>query len=1036
MAFLKRSNTRKQDRGDNDGLSGSSDQQRIDHFSYAFTLLSGHHLRSIFFSGGFPGLIFQFRFLFPGAKLVIYFLVLAQLLVAQKPSFRHYDVINGLPSSECYSVMQDSKKSIWVASDAGVTKYDGYSFTTYTHINGLPDNTIFKIHEDRYGKVWFSSLSGQIAYYDYKTDSIYNIAANPSLKQLNITFPIDFCFDSNDTLWVSLQSTGLVRIEPPLYEKTVLYKTGKEIAFIKEWKNSVFIYGKECLTPQPESKYIKHMKSFRATHELPRISDINHLYTIREDDTHFLFSDGSKIIRVKPGGSVPVDLYKLRLENAITSLFKDSKQKVWVSTLSNGLLCFDPSDFLHPIQNVLPKEAVTCVYEDNEHGFWVTTLNNGLYYLPGLQAEYYSTEDGLSSDKLSSIARFKRMIYLTTSDRKLNVLDPSTGQISVKADKEYYHIESDSRFLKINTPYSTLYDGSDNRVLPVKMANSGKPVQIGQFTDFDPEHLVGFTTSFLYLINKEDGTAKELAGVPARILCLHKTDTCILIGTRSGLYMLKDKTITALGKQNGVLSGRIENIIYINKATYIVVKGIGLLEWKGKDRMRIWDTKQGLVSNFIKALYADSSGRLWIGTNRGISLMKWESDGRVIINNFDFAHGLASDDINGILIYKGYLYSATPNGLSKITIASLMEERPKYPVYIEAFYVNGQKKYPSGTLQLRYDQNFIDIHYKSIQAGSSGNILYKYRLKGLDSTWKYTREIQAHFTTLPSGTYTFEVYALNPRYVPCDTPAIVQFSIATPFWKTWWFTGSCLVSLFFVVYAFYRRNMTQLLKREQVKTQYEKLLLGSELKLLRAQMNPHFIFNAINSIQSFILKNQPLEANKYLSKFAKLMRKVLEYSKYESIPLNQDIEILQLYTELEALRSGFCFDVEFQISDQLNPDSIRVPPMIIQPFVENAILHGILNLTERRGKLLIRFSKDRSNRLICIIDDNGVGLKRAAEIGKIRYKNEHSFGIETTINRLEAINFRDANKNEVIIREKTENDISQGTQVTVVIDLN
>jgi hypothetical protein len=1011
MAFLKRSNTKKQSRNCtcyNDGLSGSRNQGHIGYFSYAFILLSRHWL-------------------------MICFLTLAQPLTAQKLSFRHYDVVNGLPSSECYWVVQDSKNSIWIASDAGVTKYDGYSFTTYTHRNGLPDNTIFKIHEDHHGKIWFSSLSGQMGYYDYKTDSIYNIAANPSLKQLNVNFPIDFCFDSRDTLWVSLQSKGLVRIEPPYYEKTVLYKTGEETAFIKEWENSVFIYGQECPTSRSESKYLN---VFQATHKLHQISGINHLHTIKEDDKHFLFSDGSKIIRVGTGGQVSLDLYKLKLNNAITGLFKDSRQKVWLSTLSNGLLCFNPSDFLHPVQNVLPKEMVTCAYEDNEHGFWLTTLNNGLYYLPNLQSGYYSTEDGLSSDKISSIAPFRRMIYLITSDRKLNVLDPSTGKISVKADKEYYHVESASGFLKINTPYSTLYDGCSNRVLQVKMAESGKPVQINQFLDFDPEHLLGFTTSYLYLINKEDGMAKEWASVPARILCLYKTDTCILVGTRSGLYMLKNKTITGLGKLNGALSGRIENIIHINNATYIAVKGVGLLEWKGKDRMRVWDTRQGLVSNFIKILYADSSGRCWIGTNKGISSMKWEPDGRVLINPVNFAQGLVSDDINGILICKEYLYSATPGGLSKINIASLMEERPKYPVYIEAFYVNGQKKYPSGTLPLHYDQNFIDIHYKSIQVGSSGNILYKYRLRGLDTAWKYTREIQAHFTTLPPGTYSFEVYALNPRYVPCDSPATVSFSIATPFWRTWWFTGLCLVGLFLIVYALYRRNLNQLLKREQVKARYEKLLLGSELKLLRTQMNPHFIFNAINSIQSFILKNQPLEANKYLSKFANLMRKVLEYSKYESIPLSQEIEILKLYVELEALRSGFCFDVEFGISDQIDPDSIRIPPMIIQPFVENAILHGILNLTERRGKLRIHFSKDASNKLICIIDDNGVGLKRAAEIGKTRHKNEHSFGIETTISRLEAINFRDANKNEVSIEEKTENDRSQGTQVTVMIDLN
>lgn len=964
----------------------------------------------------------------------IVFLTLFQSVMAQKPSFRHYDVDNGLPSSECYWIIQDSRNAVWIASDAGVAKYDGYTFTTYTRANGLPDNTVFKIHEDHYGKVWFSTLSGQMAYYDYRTDSIYGILANAELKALNVNFPIDFCFDSNDTLWVSLQSTGLVKVEPPYYKKCDLYQTGENLMFVHEENNSAFIYGQEV--PMPMTNF-RNSKQYTADYRFYNVSGINHLYALKTDITHFLFSDGTDIIQAGPEGKKKVNLYPLRSDKAITNIYKDSKNRIWLSTLSDGLLGFVPPDFLNPVKKILHGEMVTCIYEDNEHGFWVTTLNNGLYYLPDLEAEYYSMEDGLSSDKTGSIALFNKKVYIVTSDRKLNVLDPLTGKISVKADQEYYQVESNAQFLKINTPNSTFYDGLSNRIIPVKQEGSGQAVQINQFTEFDTNHLMGFNTSFLYLISKRNGAAKKWGRVPARILCLKSTDTCILVGTRYGLYMIKDNKLVDLRTKNPVLSERIESIAQFDKRIYIAVKGIGLLEWAEKNKMKLWDTKKEFFSNFIKLLYSDSSNRLWIGTNRGISVIKRETGGHVVMDHVNHSRGLISNEINDILVYNGKLYSATNRGLSRINVSAFMSDKTRYPVYIEALYINGQKRYPDSSLTLGHDQNFIDIHYKSIQAANNGNILYKYRLLGLDSAWKYTRQIQAHFTTLPPGKYSFEVYALNPRNVPSVTPAILSFSIEAPFWRKWWFTGLSIFVACALIYSVYRRNVSQLLKRAQIKAQYEKLLIGSELKLLRMQMNPHFIFNAINSIQSFILKNQALEANKYLSKFAKLMRKVLEYSKYEAIPLQQDIEILQLYTELEALRSGFCFDVVFNISENLNTEAIKVPPMIIQPFVENAILHGILNLTDRRGKLQISFSKDATNRLTCVIDDNGVGLKRAGEIGKVRHKHqkEHSFGIEAAVNRLEALNFRDTIKNEVVIREKIEQGMSLGTQVTVIIDL-
>jgi sensor histidine kinase YesM len=221
------------------------------------------------------------------------------------------------------------------------------------------------------------------------------------------------------------------------------------------------------------------------------------------------------------------------------------------------------------------------------------------------------------------------------------------------------------------------------------------------------------------------------------------------------------------------------------------------------------------------------------------------------------------------------------------------------------------------------------------------------------------------------------VYALNSNGQICSIPAEIKLVINAPFWKKWWFYLGLVVFVFVLTYLIYKRRIKFIKLQEQEKTEMNKKISESELKALRAQMNPHFMFNAINSIQNFVLKNDSKSAQKYLTKFARLIRSVLENSKHELVWLNKEVEALELYIELEALRSSFSFDYEIVIDDSLNAENLFIPPMIIQPYIENAILHGIIPLSERRGLLLIKFSKDGSI-LKCVISKR---IFRGSDLG-------------------------------------------------------
>lgn len=333
-----------------------------------------------------------------------------------------------------------------------------------------------------------------------------------------------------------------------------------------------------------------------------------------------------------------------------------------------------------------------------------------------------------------------------------------------------------------------------------------------------------------------------------------------------------------------------------------------------------------------------------------------------------------SSEINQLLVHDSLLLFATNKGLGQIHIKQAFNEGVTIPVYIENLTINSVKCNYDSSLTLDYNQNFIQITYKGINVKSEGKILYKYRLEGLDSSWTYSNNTFVQFTTLPPGNYRFVVYALNSDGQISSNPAIIKFGINPPFYKTWWFNLGLVILIFSLTYLFYKQRIKSIQQQEKEKAEFSRKISESELKALRAQMNPHFMFNAINSIQNFVLKNDSKSAQKYLTKFARLIRSVLENSKYELVWLNKEVEALELYVELEALRSSFSFDYEIVLEDSLSAENLFIPPMIIQPYIENAILHGITPLSDRKGLLTIKFSKEGSV-LKCIIDDNGIGRK-------------------------------------------------------------
>jgi hypothetical protein len=325
-------------------------------------------------------------------------------------------------------------------------------------------------------------------------------------------------------------------------------------------------------------------------------------------------------------------------------------------------------------------------------------------------------------------------------------------------------------------------------------------------------------------------------------------------------------------------------------------------------------------------------------------------------------------------------------------------------------------------------QNAIDISFALANPTEPKQVQFSYHLSNFDRDWVDAGNRHfVRYANLPGGRYGFSVRAVDGDGYE-QVRQLLTFEIATPFYKTWWFicaTAFVLLGLVAAVIRFY-------LRQSQLKTQYELKLTKMEMQSLRSQMNPHFIFNSLNSIKNYVVNKGPDEAAAYLAKFSRLIRLILENSKSETLTLEQEIEALKLYLDIERLRFDESFECEFTIDPQVDLAS-RVPPMLIQPHVENAIWHGLRHQKER-GRLTITFSPgDRG--IICTVTDNGIGRQQAAALHMTRSRHKKSLGLQITTERIEMINRIHGAKNHVEVRDLLHPDgTPAGTRVIIFID--
>jgi len=681
----------------------------------------------------------------------------------------------------------------------------------------------------------------------------------------------------------------------------------------------------------------------------------------------------------------------------------------------------------------LPEFSVSDICEDNEKGIWCTTLEKGIFYCRNKGVINYSNIKGLDK-KTELLKAFAGKLFTSSNKNELieinnqeikkhqllisgsyalsDILPTDEGCIisgkdfGARFDKQFGHSKMILRRVKYNVGISQMVYGPDKRIFCIQYG-------------------ILFEISGNVSIDRKDPLES-----PGKCICYCRNNY-LMVGGRDGLYKVDLKTFSfsKIETIKGFVTKILENS---DGDIWVATKGNGIYIIKNDSALHFNELFKIPTDRYFD-ITEDRYKNIWIGSAIGlIKIIPKPGKPQVFIYNS--LNGLPSDEIFNVAATNSTLYFSTNEGLCSFTLKSDLTNSTQPNVFINNINVNDKSiKYTGTTLVFPYNENSLKIEFDALTYKENETTTLFYKFNGLDHKPHFIRSNEITLNNLDPGKYELEVYALNNNNRLSKTPVLLKFEIKKPFWQTWLFVLGCILSLVFLLYFSVRKIISRIKKKEEEKTRINKLVAEYQLSALRAQMNPHFIFNCINSIQRYILTNKQQEAYDYLAKFSKLIRHVLNYSDKNIITLTQELEIVELYIELEQLRFENKFTYEILVDDTIDTDEEEVPAMILQPYIENAIWHGFMSLPKNiTGNIYIRIRK-REDMLEIIVEDNGVGREKS---GLLQNKGAHT-GKSTTINkkRAEILNIMShSTKGDVTIEDiKGKDNIIEGTCVTIRI---
>lgn len=963
---------------------------------------------------------------------------------AQKPFFKNFSVSNGLPSSNAYYVTQDNNGYIWIATDAGVSRFDGKEFSTYTTRNGLTDNEVLQIHQDSSERLWFMTLNGKLSFYEHeqffnedsfhrtvkkdivsfsyslsedKSGNVYTVISRGPVVKIGINDSIDYLYMDgyakyhtwiyNDQLYV-LSASGIYKINDAFtsYELLVPFNLNKHALRACTYNgNIIFAYGNDIYEYNSKNNALKLISALNNTY-------ITSLTAFRNNEIWVGTKNG--VLRFEDDTALKKGKYQRYLSGlTITSALLDREKNMWFTTLEEGVF-FTPSIQITNYKNLLKESKVTSLFKDANNTLWIGSIKNNYAAYYNGQIKNYKLQINDREDEVANIyGSDNHNIWITSKTSILNVKYDSNRKI---VDSRYLPYWANDVYI---TPNQNFWLGSSACwVLPFDDIEKNLSTTLNpRIINYNPKakKVIQFTVNCF-----EKGYGNEL-----------------YVGCKDGLYAINLTTtkVSSVHEKSEYLSGEITALKTFGNNRLLIGTAInGLIVLDADNNIKQTLALNKLSSNRIATIYVENDSTIWVGTYRGLDKIITYDD-EYHVSNFTQEVGIGSITVNDIEIIDDDIFIGSNQGLIKVK--KNIENKQVSPlVYISEISVDGKKTSPQN-LKVKHSYNSFYVKLNAISFRDIESIKYYYKIEEQDKGWLRTYSPYINFASLSPGRYTIAVKAINALGIESDVKSI-QFTILPPFWRTWWFYTSLLITTAVIIYIILHVK-TKYMKRkfelernnfriEKERLELEKNLIELEQKTSRLQMNPHFIFNALNTIKSYYTDNQSDLGNIYTNKFAKLLRLILE-TEESFTTLDIEIEIITLYLELIQIRYNDAFSFNITMKDSIIPEELLVPSMLLQPFIENSVIHGIAP-KKGHGCINVTFFQ-KQDMLYCVIDDDGIGRDAAAAINK---NVEHiSKATELVKSRLGMLSKNSKEKSGLIIEDKMVDGIATGTRVTITL---
>lgn len=933
----------------------------------------------------------------------------------QEAILSHYTQEQGLPSNETYCVIRDSKNYIWVATDQGVVRLNGSSVKI---IEGLPDNVVFKIREDKKGRIWFFSHSHKLSY--FQNEKLYVFKFNKDIqKKLNSTLLLDAYINDNDQIVINAARLRnfIIDIETGTVNELDYSKVGNE----DDWIVNIDCPDKTNCFAQAEPSGKMNFKSV-----LLNIKSLsgNRSYKVNlqsEQKFQFygsvlgangetFFFASKMLVRLLPNG----DSKTITLDKEILTIgFNHRKKELYVGLREGGLIQFYGNNFDRRAPfDILKDKSITGIAFDNEGGEWFSTLENGVYFD---KAQYILK---LISERVLRLENYNDSVIVYANRSGLYQYKDGVSTLLVKQGiKAAFDIKKDinndiivtgefnsNRF---NNNYKTIfYANIGGRRRKIYFVTASSLLS----KETDTSYLFRHSTSVFRYLKKRNGEyeAQVLLGNRLPELGYLYTDSYknIWYMGLSNLYLVESKfqKFTPF-KIPGLLPESIVSIEQLPGGYYVFgMRAGGITIMKKDSIIGVISEVNGFSNNTVKRLLVVGND-LWIATSSGVSVIKFRSYNPLAysIKNFAENAGLNNHVIYQLASYQDKILVSTSRGVYQINnIQEKIAETPlPVPFYITSLeYYKGDSTYVENIL-LPYNHNRLVVNFDAISYNSSGSLKYYYRLSDADSNWYLISTNQLVLDNLLPGNYTLQLKAGIPIQGRFSSIQTLNIKIEKPWWKKNILILLAVALVLALLYYFYSWRINKIRVKEGEKLMIRQRLMDLEQTALRSQMNPHFIFNCLSSIQQLVLSGNKEEANDYLVKFARLIRNTLELSSASYISLAKEKDYLTDYVEMEQLRVANPFNFEFDINASIDITRTQIPNMMLQPIIENSIRHGIKGLRSKKGNIKVCITQE-ANILICEITDNGSGRDSKNEVGN-GYASHKSHGLEILNKRLNGL---------------------------------